>query len=422
MIDQIQELKKKLYPIHRSLTGEGVRETLKILSNLIKLNVREVKSGTNAYDWKIPKEWNVKEAYAIDPNGKKIFDFEDNNLHLLAYSIPFKGKVNLSTLKKHLYTLPDQPDLIPFVQSYYNKRWGFATSHDNLKQLMDGEYLINVDTELKDGLMSYGEYYLPGQIKDEVLFSTYTCHPSMGNDNLSGIIVTAMLAKIISQIPNRKYSYRFLFIPETIGSIYYISKNLKNMKKYIKAGFVITCVGDNGDFSFLESKDGDTLSDRVALHTLDKMKITHKKYSFLARGSDERQYNSPGVDLPISSITRSKYHEYQEYHTSADNYDFITSKCMKESIDVYKKCVDVLEFNEVYRTKILCEPQLGKRGLYPTLSKKGVKDLTSNMMNVIAYSDGKTDLLTIAEKCNIGVWDLSDICNALVEKEVLERL
>jgi len=322
--NNMYELVKKLFPICRSITGDGVRKTLEIIKEYIPIKLYEVPTGTKVFDWVIPKEWNIKGACLMDTANKKIIDFEKNNLHVVGYSTPVNRMVSLSTLQDHLYSLPDQPDAIPYVTSYYKERWGFCITHNDRKKLKEGEYKVFIDSELKEGSLTYGELIIPGESKKEIFISTYICHPSMANNELSGPAVATYLVKwILSK--KRKYTYRVIFIPETIGSITYLSRNLEIMKKRMIAGFNVTCVGDERTYSYLPTRAGDAYVDKVALNILNYKSPGFIKWPYLDRGSDERQYNSPGVDLPVASIMRSKYGSYPEYHTSLDNLEFVTS-------------------------------------------------------------------------------------------------
>ncbi len=419
----LHDLARVLFPIHRSLTGNGVRQTLHEIRNLLPpLQIVEVPTGTRAFDWQVPDEWNIRDAYILDPNGDKIADFQQNNLHVVAYSEPVDKIVSLSELEQHLYSLPDQPGTIPFVMSYYERRWGFCVAHSTRVALADGNYRVFIDSSLGPGHLTYGELVLPGRESKEVLLSTYLCHPSMANDNLSGISVTAFLAKWLMGIQDRRYTYRILFIPETIGSILYLSRHLDHMKARTAAGFVITCVGDNGEFSFVPSRLGDTLADRVALHTLVSRGAKFKQYTYLDRGSDERQYCSPGVDLPVVSIMRSKYREYPEYHTSDDNLSLISGEALGESFEVLARCINTLECNYRYRCTCLCEPQLGRRGLFPTLSMKGSVGGFLDTMNVLAYCDGQHDLIDIARRTLLPVETCAGITKRLVDNGLVDRM
>ena len=400
----IYKLCERLWPLTRSITGNGLRETLSVIKEYIPdLRIYEVPTGTICFDWVIPKEWNIKNAYVIDPNGKKIIDFKKNNLHILNYSIPINKTLTLSELQKHLYSLPNQPDAIPYKTSYYEERWGFCITDTQRKSLIDGDYYVYIDSDLSDGHLTYGELILPGKSKKEVFISTYVCHPSMANNELSGPTVTTFLSKWIND-ESRKYTYRIIFIPETIGSICYLSKNLTEMKKNIIAGFNISCVGDNNAYSYLPSKTEDTFSDIVAQHVLKHMHPNFIKYSYLDRGSDERQYCSPGINLPVCSIMRSKYGKYKEYHTSLDDFNLVTEKGIHGGFKVAKEAINILMSKTIPRSLTICEPKLGKRGLYKNLSIKSnydYKNITKSLLSFLQYSDGKNDLNQIAEYLNI---------------------
>lgn len=411
---------KILWPINRSITGNGLRQTLKLIKNEIpSLKIFEIKSGNKAFDWSVPLEWNIKEAWIKTPSGKKIANLDDNNLHLVGYSIPVKKKLPLKRLKKHLHTIPKIPNAIPYVTSYYNKNWGFCLSHNSLKLLKEGIYEVFINSSLKKGSLTYGEVIIPGKSKKEILLSTYICHPSLANNEISGPCVTTFLAKWLRNINNR-FTYRIIFIPETIGSIVYLKKNLKKLKKNLIAGFVITCVGDNNCYSFVPSKQGNTISDLVAQRVLKRIDPNFKKYSFLDRGSDERQYCSPGVDLPVASITRSKYYEYPEYHTSFDNLDFISAYGLKGSFKVFQKTILEIERSIIPKTKFLCEPQLGKKNLFPKFSNKNNAKEIYNILNLITYSNGLTTLKDISEIINLKFKDTLKLAILLKRKKIIE--
>lgn len=420
--NKIYSLALKLWPINRSLTGDGVRETLSILRDeLPELQIIEVPSGTKAFDWTVPKEWKVHQAWILAPSGQKICDFAVNNLHLVGYSIPFHATLNLKQLNEHLHSLPDQPTAIPYVTSYYTERWGFCISQEDRNQLVEGDYEVFIDSELFDGKLTYGELIIPGESTKEVFLSTYICHPSMANNELSGPIITTFLAKWLSERLANKYTYRIVFIPETIGSILYLSKNLDNMKANIFSGFNITCVGDNRAYSYLPSRKGDTISDDVAKHVLKYLSPNFISYQWKDRGSDERQYCAPHVDLPIASIMRTKYGEYPEYHTSLDTLGTVVSKeGLSGGYNALKLALEVLERNVFPTVKVSCEPQLGKRGLYPTLStKKSIKSEVDLMMDLITWSDGSKSLLEIAEICDVPVWDLYSLLDLMVSNDLI---
>lgn len=399
-----------LFPINRSLTGEGVRQTLSFFKELIpELKIKSVPSGYQAFDWVVPKEWNVRAAFIKNEKGEKVIDFRDNNLHLVGYSVPVNGWFSLEELNEHLFSLPEQPEAIPYVTSYYSETWGFCLTHTQRLSLTEGQYEVVIDSSLSEGVLNYGELILPGKTDEEILLSTYVCHPSMGNNELSGPVVAVALAKWLSGLSNRKYTYRIVFVPETIGSIVYLSKHIGHLKEKVIAGFILTCIGDDRAYSFLPSRNGQTLSDKIAQHVLEHMTTEYFEYSWLDRGSDERQYCAPGVDLPISSIMRSKYGEYPEYHTSLDNLDLITPKGLKGGFQAVQKALECLEMNEKYQITVFGEPQLGKRGLYPTVSKKGSADAAKTMMDFISYCDGQHSLLEIGEILGRPMWEFQDI-------------
>ncbi|MFB5085874.1 DUF4910 domain-containing protein [Psychrobacillus sp. PGGUH221] len=411
-------LMERLFPICRSISGNGVRESFEIIKEHIPVQLYEVQTGTKVFDWEVPKEWNIKDAYIMDEKGRKIVDFKKHNLHVVGYSTPIDKILSLDELQKHLYSIEEQPNAIPYITSYYKERWGFCISHHEREKLKEGNYHVFIDSELKNGNLTYGEFIIPGESDKEVFLSTYLCHPSMANNELSGPVLAVYLAKWLMK-ENRKYTYRIIFIPETIGSITYLSRNLEEMKKNVIAGFNITCVGDERAYSYLPSRLGNTLADRVALKVLENTHPDFVRYSFLERGSDERQYCSPGIDLPVASVMRTKYGQYPEYHTSLDNLDIVTAKGLQGSYDVYKSCIELIECNAYYQVKCLGEPQLGKRGLYPTLSTKESGRLVRDMMNFIAYSDGNHDLIEISNIIGVPVAKLYPIIQLLVDNDLL---
>ncbi len=412
--EKIFNLCRELFPINRSLTGNGNRKTFSIIKKQIpELNILEIPSGTKVFDWEIPKEWNVNDAYILDPNGNKICDFKKNNLHLLGYSIPIKTKVPLDKLEEHLYSLPEQPNAIPYVTSYYKERWGFCISHEEREKLIKGEYTVVIDSKLTKGSLTIGELVIKGTSSEEILLSSYICHPSLANNELSGPTVLTYIVKWLLSLKNRNYTYRIIFIPETIGSITYICKNLKKLKESVVAGYNLTCIGDNLTYSFLETRKRNTLSDRIALHVLSYLYPDYKLYSYLERGSDERQYNSPGVDLPIASLMRSKYGEYPEYHTSLDDLNFISVKGLAGGYDLVKKCIQALESNVYPIVTVLCEPLLSKRNLYSSLSKKGGNQEVRMLMNVFSYCDGNNSVLEIANIIGQPIWEVNRIIEIL---------
>jgi len=414
----------ELWGINRSITGEGVRETLgKIKKHLPALQVKSVKSGTRAFDCTVPKEWEAKDAYIITPKGGKICDFRENNLHLLGYSVPVRRTVSLSELQKHLHSLPEQPDAIPYVTSYYKERWGFCISQNDRDKLEDGDYEVVIESRLFDGVLNYGELIVKGASDREIFLSTYICHPSMANNELSGPVVTTWLAKYLLQQPNLRYTYRIVFVPETIGSIVYLSGNHKTLKQKVFAGFNVTCIGDDRSYSWLPSRKGDTVSDEVAKHVLRWICPEYKRYTWSDRGSDERQYCAPGIDLPVASIMRTKYGEYPEYHTSLDNLtDVVTPEGLEGGYEALRKALELLERNETFLVKVLGEPQMGKRGLYPTLSTKENMGKVLLMMDFISWCDGQHSLLKIADKLSVPAWDLYEIADTLKSHDWLDAI
>ena len=418
---QIHELAKKLWGINRSITGKGVRETLLILKEIIpELILHEVPSGTSVFDWTVPQEWRVNDAYIITPKGHKICEFKKNNLHLVGYSIPKKIIMGLSELQSNLYSLPEQPTAIPYITSYYKEHWGFCISQNERDLLEDGEYEVLIDSELFEGSLSYGELVIQGKTDREVFISTYVCHPSMANNELSGPTVTTFLAKYLLEKLDNRFTYRFVFIPETIGSITYLSFNMDHLKSKVIAGFNVTCIGDNRNYSYLPSRHGDTLSDQVAKHVLKHCCENFVTYKWADRGSDERQYCSPGIDLPIASIMRTKYGEYEEYHTSLDDLvNVVTPEGLDGGYTVLMKAIEALERNIYPKVNVFCEPQLGKRGLYPSLSTKSSGAKVKLMMDLITWSDGSKSLLEIAELCEVSIWDLYPYVDRLSEHNLL---
>ncbi len=419
----IHNLCKRLFPLNRSLTGNGNRQTLKILKKICKnLIIKEIPSGQKVFDWTIPDEWNAKEAWIKCPDGKKIALYKENNLHLVSYSKQIKSKMTLEELEKHLHYIKDQPNAIPYVTSYYNRNWGFCISYNERKRLKKGLYEVYIDSSFSKGSLTYGEILIPGKLKKEILLSTYICHPSMANNELSGPSVTTFLAKWLMQ-EKRRYSYRIIFIPETIGSICYLKKNLKILKKRVVAGFNITCVGDDRSYSYIPSRNGNTLADQVGLHVIKNIDKNYKKYTWLNRGGDERQFCSPGIDLPFATIIRTKYGTYKEYHTSLDNLKkVVTPKGLDGGYNLIKKTLIALENNYNFKNTFLCEPQMSKRGLYPNIGKKKhVSENIRNMMSIVSYCDGKNSLIDISEKLSLPYWKILPIINKLIEEKIIKK-
>lgn len=417
------DLCKEMFPICRSITGNGVRQTFEILKkHMPEMQLFEVPTGTQVFDWTVPKEWNIEEAYIEDENKNRIVDFKENNLHVLGYSVPVDKVVTLEELNEHLYSLKDQPEVMPYVTSYYKERWGFSMSQNQRDSLKEGNYHVVIKSELKDGSLTYGELLIPGESEEEIFFSSYTCHPSMANNECSGPALMAYLAKYIMSMPKRRYSYRLVLLPETIGSITYLSKNLEDMQKKIIAGFNLTCVGDDRTYSIIHSRYSDTLADKVLTNILKNHYPKYDDYSYLKRGSDERQYQAPGVDLPLVCFCRSKYHLYPEYHTSADNLDIISPDGLAGSYEVMVKCIEALENNYTYKVTCLCEPQLGKRGLVPTMSSKETYQQTLALKDILAYADGRNDLIELSNIIEVPISVIVPVIKKLLDAGLLEKL
>jgi aminopeptidase-like protein len=414
-------LMTELFPICRSITGSGLRQTLHILQQHIPLELHEVPSGTAVFDWNVPKEWNISDAYVLNSRGEKVIDFRQSNLHILNYSIPFQGVLPLSELKTHLYSIPDQPDLVPYRTSYYAERWGFCLSHNQLQALEEGDYEVCIQSTLEDGHLTYGEYFLPGESEAEVLISCHSCHPSLCNDNLSGVALATFLAKSLSQRTTRPhYSYRFLFIPGTIGSITWLALHEQEALR-IQHGLVVACVGDGGQSHYKRSRRGNAEVDRAVEHILAHSGQPYEIQDFSPYGYDERQYCSPGFNLAVGSLTRTPHGRFPEYHTSADNLDFVQPDCLLDSYEKYAAVIDVLEKNRTYvNTSPKGEPRLGKRGLYGGLSgSKDPKTTEMALLWVLNLSDGDYSLLDIAERSGMSFSEISAAADALFKAGLL---
>lgn len=396
--NKMYALAERLFPICRSITGEGVRQSLQVLKAYIPLDIHEVPSGTAVFDWAVPREWNIREAWVRGPAGDKIIDFRQHNLHVLNYSVPIHRRIGLSELKAHLFTLPEQPELIPYRTSYYQENWGFCLPHRQYEALPEGEYEVYIDSSLEDGHLTFGEYFLPGATEEEALFSAHICHPSLANDNLSGVSLLTFLARELQQT-DRRFSYRFLFIPGTIGSITWLALNEEKTRN-ISHGLVASLLGDPGGFTYKRSRRGNAVIDRAVEHVLRHSGHPYRVMDFIPYGYDERQFCSPGFNLPVGNLTRSSFGSFPEYHTSADNLDFVRPQHLETSFEVYRKVVEVLEGNFSFRNlNPKCEPQLGKRGLYDAIGgHSDGKAMQMALLWVLNLSDGEHSLLDIAER------------------------
>jgi len=415
------ELVRELYPICRSITGDGVRETLRRLGNHIPLKVYEVPSGTQVFDWTIPKEWNIRDAYVKNSDGVKVIDFRNSNLHILNYSIPVRKQVSLQELREHLFSLPEHADWIPYKTSYYRENWGFCISHRQLAALEEDLYEVCIDTSLTQGHLTYGECYLPGAKPDEVIVSCHICHPSICNDNLSGIALNTILAKHLIGHPLR-YSYRFLFIPGTIGAITWLALNEEKVKD-IKHGLVAACVGDPGRLTYKKSRQGNAEIDRAATHVLKHSGEPYEILEFSPYGYDERQFCSPGFNLAVGSLTRTPHGRYPEYHSSADDLQLVQPQYLADSFMKYLSVLKVLEKNRVYvNENPKCEPQLGKRGLYRQMGGKVQNTQTEfAMLWVLNLSDGGCSLLDIAERADLPFEVIDTAAGLLCKNELLRE-
>lgn len=413
------DLARELWPIPRSITGDGVRETLAILQReLPSLTIHEVPTGTQVFDWEIPQEWKISGARLSGPDGSVVVDWKNSNLHVVNYSTPVDIRIDLEDLQSHLHSLPDQPDAIPYVTSYYNRTWGFCLTHEQRERLQPGEYHAVIESSHFDGSLTYGELVIPGESTDEVFISTYVCHPSMANNELSGPVVSVQLAQWILSLPRHHYSYRFVFVPETIGAITYCATHQDQLKQNVVAAFNLNCIGDDRAYTYLASRNGNLRIDRIAKRVLaSRENVRH--YSYLDRGSDERHYGAPGMDLPIISLMRSRYSDYPEYHTSLDDLDHVvTPSGLQGGIDMVRDCINVLENEPVLTTTVTCEPQLGKRGLYHLIMGKTVADEILTRVNILTYADGEHDLADMSELFQV----TPDVISAMSEELVTHNL
>lgn len=415
---EIHALVRDLYPICRSITGDGFRQTLARLNAQIPLQVREVPSGTKVFDWTVPREWNIRDAYVKNSSGERVIDFRRHNLHVVNYSVPVRRKMSLAELRPHLHTLPEQPDLIPYRTTYYQEDWGFCLPHRQLERMPEDEYEVCIDSTLRDGHLTYGECLLAGATAEEVLVSCHACHPSLCNDNLSGVAVAAFLAKHLAQVPLR-YSYRFLFIPGTIGSIAWLSLN-EDRARAIRHGLVLTCIGDRGNFTYKRSRRGNAEVDRAVDHILKHSGRDYATVEFSPYGYDERQYCSPGFNLAVGCLMRSPHGQFPEYHTSADDLDFVEPAALANSLATILSLFDLLEHNHTYISlNPKCEPQLGKRGLYSVMGGTSIKQLEMAMLWVLNLSDGSSSLLDIAERSGLPFAMIGAAADLLLRHDLL---
>jgi len=418
---EIYRLIADLYPICRSITGNGVRTTLERIKSLIPLEIHEVPSGTQVFDWTVPKEWNITDAYIKNDRGERVVDFRKSNLHVVSYSVPVRARVHLQELKDHIFTLPEHPEWIPYRTSYYKEHWGFCLSHKQLLELGDGEYDVCIDSSLDEGHLTYGEYYVRGEQTDEVLITCHICHPSLCNDNLSGVALVAFLAKHLSQLSLR-YSYRFLFIPGTIGSITWLALNEAHVSR-IRHGLVVAGVGDPGKSTYKRSRRGDAEIDRAVIHILKHSAGDHEILDFIPYGYDERQFCSPGFNLAMGSFMRTPHGQYPEYHTSADDLTFVQPQYLADSFGKCLSALNILENNKTYLNQNPnCEPQLGKRGLYRAIGgSKDTKLTELAMLWVLNFSDGNHALLDIADRSGLEFSLIRDAADILLEHALLKE-
>lgn len=431
------DLCREIYPLNRSLTGEGVRQTLAIIKREVpELELKSIPCGSEVMDWTVPKEWNCWDGYILTPDGEKIADFKERNLHVVGYSTPVDRDFTLEELQEHLYSLEDQPGVIPYVTSYYKERFGWAITHELRQSLKEGVYHGVIKSSLTDGVLDYAELIIPGDTDKEIFVTTYVCHPSMANNECSGPCVATALIKYIQSLENRRYTYRFVFAPETIGAIAYLASesghtdedghalnNMEYMKKHVIAGFNLTCVGDDRDYSIVHTRYGDTLADKVLTNVLKyHTDGKYSDYSFLKRGSDERQYQAPGVDIPLVCFCRSKYHEFPEYHTSADDMSIVSEAGFQGTYDVMVKCFNVLEKNRKYVLTCYGEPQLGKRGLMPTISSKETYKATLHMKDMVAYADGTNDYFALSEIIGASLEEIIELADKLIESGLFKEV
>ena len=416
---QIDSLLRELYPICRSITGDGVRESLQILQKLIPLQIREVPSGTQVFDWTVPMEWNIRDAWIKDTRGERLVDFRESNLHVVNYSVAVNERLRRDELLKHLHTIPEHPQWIPYRTSYYNETWGFCLTHNQLEALSDAEYDVCIDSSLAAGHLTYGEFYLPGESEDEFLISSHICHPSLANDNLSGLIVSAFLARFLGQ-RRRRYSYRFLYTPGTIGAITWLALNEERVA-HIRHGLTLMCLGDSEKLTYKRTLTGNAEIDQAVAQVLKDSGENHELIDFFPYGYDERQFNSPGFRLPVGALMRGRHGRFPEYHTSGDNLDFVSTQQIMGSIETLRRVVEALESNHAYRNlNPKCEPQLGKRGIYREMGDAD-QDLQLAMLWVLNLSDGEHSLLDICARSGLSFSTIREAADLLLRNQLLEE-
>lgn len=416
---ELSALIAELYPICRSITGEGVRATLRVLSRYIPLQLSEIPSGTPVLDWTVPREWNIRDAFIADSSGRRVVDFKQHNLHVVNYSVPIRTTLSLEALRPHLHTLPDRPDAIPYRTSYYAESWGFCLTQRQLDQLAPGNYEVCIDSTLAPGALTYGEFVLPGTTEREILISAHVCHPSLADDNLSGVAISALLARELASRNDRRYTLRFLFAPGTIGAISWLAKNRETASR-VAHGLTLTCLGDAHPFTYKKTVNGDAEIDRVAEHVLKTSGLPQQLIDFFPYGYDERQYNSPGFRLAVGSLMRGRHGQFPEYHTSADNLEFISGERLQESYRLIREIVEALEGNVAYRNLApFGEPQLGSRGLYKSLGGTNVPNLQLAMLWVLNLSDGGHSLVEIARRAEMPFASIRTAADLLLEHGLL---
>ena len=424
--NKMYELLTELFPYNRSITGDGVRKTLERISVDIPIKKTHIKSGTEVFDWVVPDEWNVTSAKIYDPKGKLIVDFADNNLVLMSYSVAVDETMHLQELKKHIITDPTRPDWIPYSTSYYKNNWAFCLPFNYVKKMVDGDYKVEINSTKKPGELIYAEAFIDNGAEREVLISSYICHPSMANDSLSGVVLSVQLYEEIKKLDNLSYNYRFLFSPETIGTICFLYNNRNVIKDSIEYGLIATCLGDSGGFTYKKTRNGNRKIDEMMEYIFNKKKTKGTILDFSPLGSDERQYCSPGFDLPVGVLTRSMYGQFPEYHTSSDNLDFVTSEALEESLNMYIDVIKSYECNcKFIRSDPFCEPQMGRYDMYRMTGGAGednLDDLAQQRMWILNYADGKSDLLEISKKSGFDMFALQSASKELIENKLITRV